>query len=236
MKRIHSFLLAAAVLAAAALPALAQEPGKPAQKPAPRMAKVTKAKSPLLDPKSPEMNKTAPDSFRVKFETTKGDIVVEVDRALSPHGADRFYNLVRNGWYDEVRFFRVIPGFMAQFGMSGDPALNQTWTNAGIPDDPVKTTNARGTITFAMTGQPNSRTTQLFINFKDNGGLDAQHFAPFGHVVEGMDVVDSLYGGYGEGAPRGKGPSQGLIMTRGNEYLAGDFPKLDYIKKATVLK
>jgi peptidyl-prolyl cis-trans isomerase A (cyclophilin A) len=234
MKRIQSFLLVGAVLALAAVPALAQESGKPAQKPA--MKKAEKAKSPLFDPKSPEMNKTAPDTFQVEFETTKGDIVVEVDRALSPHGADRFYNLVRNGWYDGVRFFRVIPGFMAQFGMSGNPTLNQTWMNAGIPDDPVKTTNARGTLTFAMRGQPNSRTTQLFINYGNNGSLDKQGFAPFGHVVTGMAVVDSLYGGYGEGAPRGKGPNQMLIMSQGNEYLQKNFPKLDYIKKAMVLK
>ncbi len=192
--------------------------------------------SPLLDPKSPEMNKTAPDSFNVKFETTRGDFTVQVNRSLSPKGADRFYNLVRNGYYEGVRFFRVLPGFMAQFGMSGDPKLNAIWAQSSIPDEPVQASNTRGTLTFAKRGAPNSRTTQLFINYGNNASLDRQGFAPFGHVIEGMAVVDSLYSGYGEGAPNGRGPDQGKIMQEGNTYLAKDFPKLDYIKKATVLK
>ncbi len=192
--------------------------------------------NPLLNPASPAMNQTAPDTFSVKFATTRGDFTVEVDRALSPKGADRFYNLVRNGYYDGVRFFRVVPGFMAQFGIHGDPAVNKAWINASIPDEPAKTTNARGTLTFAKRGSPNSRTVQLFINFKDNGFLDQQGFAPFGHVTEGMAVVDSLYSGYGEGAPQGQGPNQMRLQSEGNSYLEKEFPKLDYIKKAVIVE
>ena len=196
----------------------------------------TAADSPLLDPTSAAMTATAPDSYRVRFETTAGDFVVEVRRALSPNGADRFYNLVRNGYYEDVRFFRVIDGFMAQFGMHGDPQVTAAWRAAPIQDDPVAASNARGTVTFAMTGQPNSRTTQVFINYRDNSNLDAMGFAPFGEVVEGMDVVDQLHSGYGEGAPNGSGPSQAQIQSEGNEYLASEFPELDYIERATILE
>jgi peptidyl-prolyl cis-trans isomerase A (cyclophilin A) len=196
----------------------------------------TAADSPLLDPTSAAMTATAPDSYRVRFETTAGDFVVEVRRALSPNGADRFYNLVRNGYYEDVRFFRVIDGFMAQFGMHGDPQVTAAWRAAPIQDDPVAASNARGTVTFAMTGQPNSRTTQVFINYRDNSNLDAMGFAPFGEVVEGMDVVDQLHSGYGEGAPNGSGPSQAQIQSEGNEYLASEFPELDYIERATIVE
>ncbi|HUP51629.1 MAG TPA: peptidylprolyl isomerase [Longimicrobiales bacterium] len=196
----------------------------------------TPAGSPLLDPTSAAMTATAPDSYRVRFETTAGDFVVEVRRALSPNGADRFYNLVRNGYYEGVRFFRVIDGFMAQFGMHGDPQVTAAWRAAPIQDDPVAASNARGTVTFAMTGQPNSRTTQVFINYRDNSNLDAMGFAPFGEVVEGMDVIDQLHSGYGEGAPNGSGPSQAQIQAQGNEYLASEFPELDYIERATILE
>jgi peptidyl-prolyl cis-trans isomerase A (cyclophilin A) len=196
----------------------------------------TPADSPLLDPMSAAMTATAPDSYRVRFETTAGDFVVEVRRALSPNGADRFYNLVRNGYYEDVRFFRVIDGFMAQFGMHGDPQVTAAWRAAPIQDDPVAASNARGTVTFAMTGQPNSRTTQVFINYRDNSNLDAMGFAPFGEVVEGMDVVDQLHSGYGEGAPNGSGPSQAQIQSEGNEYLASEFPELDYIERATIVE
>jgi peptidyl-prolyl cis-trans isomerase A (cyclophilin A) len=192
-------------------------------------------RSVLLDPKSSEMSAAAPDSFLVRFETTEGDIVIEVDRSLSPLGADRFHNLVRHGFYDGVRFFRVIEGFMAQFGINGDPAISQAWIDAGIKDEPVRATNARGTLTFAKRGTPDSRTTQIFINFADNTFLDKQGFSPFGKVVEGMDVVDALHAGYGEGAPRGKGPDQGRIQNEGNAYLAGGFEELDYIERATVV-
>ncbi len=196
----------------------------------------TPADSPLLAPTSAAMTATAPDSYRVRFETTAGDFVVEVRRELSPNGADRFYNLVRGGYYEGVRFFRVIDGFMAQFGMHGDPQVTAAWRAAPIQDDPVAASNARGTVTFAMTGQPNSRTTQVFINYRDNSNLDAMGFAPFGEVVEGLDVVDQLHSGYGEGAPNGSGPSQAQIQAEGNEYLASEFPELDYIERATILE
>lgn len=196
----------------------------------------TPADSPLLNPTSAEMTATAPDSYRVRFETTKGDVVIQVQRSLSPNGADRFYNLVRGGYYDGVRFFRVIDGFMAQFGMHGDPQVTAAWRSVPIPDDPVGASNTRGMVTFAMTGQPNSRTTQVFINYRDNANLDAMGFAPFGEVVEGMEVVDQLYSGYGEGAPNGRGPSQAQIQAEGNAYLERDFPQLDYIERATIVQ
>lgn len=188
----------------------------------------------LLDPTSAEMNATAPDTYRVRFETTAGAFVVEVRRELAPNGADRFYNLARSGFYDGVRFFRVIDRFMAQFGMHGDPQVTAAWRAAPIPDDPVAASNTRGMVTFAMTNQPNSRTTQVFINYRDNSNLDAMGFAPFGEVVEGMDVVDGLYSGYGEGAPSGMGPPQAQIQAQGNDYLEQEFPQLDYIERAIV--
>ena len=178
-------------------------------------------------------NQQAPDSFRVRFATTKGDFLVAVKRAWAPHGADRFYNLVRSGYYDGVRFFRVIPGFMAQFGLHGDTAVTAAWRERRIPDDPVRRSNQRGMVTFATAG-PGTRTTQVFINYRDNSRLDADGFAPFGEVVEGMDVVDKLYGGYGEGAPGGRGPDQMRIHIEGEKYLARQFPKLDKITKARV--
>jgi len=194
----------------------------------------TPADSPLLDPASAAMNATAPDSYRARFETSRGDFVIEVQRALSPRGADRFYSLVSNGYYDGVRFFRVIDGFMAQLGLHGDPQVTARWRTASIPDDPVAASNTRGTVTFAMTSQPNSRTTQIFINFGDNVQLDGMGFAPFGQVVDGMDVVDQLHSGYGEGAPNGQGPDQGRIQAEGNSYLEEDFPQLDYVIRATI--
>lgn len=187
----------------------------------------------MLDPKL--ANDQAPDQFRVKLETTKGDVIIEVNRAWSPRGADRFYNLVKIGYFQEIAFFRVIDGFMAQFGIHGDPAVNNHWRDANIMDDPVVESNTRGMITFAKTGMPNSRSVQFFINFGNNGGLDQQGFSPFGRVVEGMEVMDSIYKGYGEGAPMGRGPNQGRIQQEGNPYLKSDFPKLDYIKKASIL-
>lgn len=176
----------------------------------------------------------APDSFKAKFETTKGTFTVEVTRSLAPNGADRFYNLVKSGYFKDIRFFRVIPGFMAQFGIAGDPAVSAAWRAAHIADDAVKGSNARGAITFAMAG-PNTRTTQLFLNLVDNARLDNMGFPPFGKVVEGMDVVDKLNGEYGEGAPRGRGPDQGRIQAEGNAYLAKDFPNLDSIKSVTLI-
>lgn len=177
----------------------------------------------------------APDSFRVKFATTKGDFTVVVTRAWAPKGADRFYRLVSEGYFKDVRFFRVLPGFMAQFGLSGDPALNAKMDALRIPDDPVTQSNRRGMVTFATAG-PNTRSNQFFINYGDNASLDVQGFSPFGRVVDGMKVVDAIYSGYGEGAPSGAGPSQDSIVAKGNEYLRRAFPKLDYIRSATIVK
>jgi peptidyl-prolyl cis-trans isomerase A (cyclophilin A) len=180
------------------------------------------------------MNQKAPDTFKVRFETNKGDFVIEVRREWAPNGADRFYNLVKNGFYNEGRFFRAIPGFMVQFGLNGDPKVSAAWRTQAIKDDPVKQSNVRGAVSFAMAG-PNTRTTQIFINYGDNSRLDGMGFSPFGRVVEGMNVVDQLYADYGEGAPQGKGPSQGRIQQEGNAYLNSEFPKLDYVKKATII-
>jgi cyclophilin family peptidyl-prolyl cis-trans isomerase len=202
---------------------------------APTVAPTTAAPPlrPLLDP--PHATEQAPDRFRVRFETTKGPFVIEVTRAWAPRGADRFYNLVRVGYYDDVAFFRVIENFMVQFGIHGDPAVNAAWRQARIPDDPVTQSNKRGMVTYAMAG-PDTRTTQLFINFRDNAGLDGQGFSPFGRVVEGLSVVDSLYSGYGEGAPSGVGPEQGRAQGEGNAYLKSRFPKLDFVKTARLVK
>jgi peptidyl-prolyl cis-trans isomerase A (cyclophilin A) len=179
------------------------------------------------------LNEKAPPVYKAKFETSKGTFVIEVHRDWAPNGADRFYNLVKNGFFNDARFFRVISGFMVQFGISGNPDVSGVWRDATIPDDPVKQSNTRGMVSFATAG-PNTRTTQVFINFGDNAGLDDQGFSPFGQVVQGMDVVDSIYSGYGEGAPRGQGPDQGRVQTEGNAYLVEAFPKLDYVKKATI--
>ena len=176
----------------------------------------------------------APATFRTRFETSAGTFVIEVHRDWAPIGADRFYNLVKSGYFDGGRFFRVITGFMAQFGISSDPHLTAAWRDQQISDDPVRASNTRGMVSFATAG-PNTRTTQLFINYADNRRLDASGFAPFGQVVEGMDVVDRLYAGYGEGAPRGRGPSQGQIEAEGEAYLARDFPKLDRVEHATLV-
>ena len=186
-------------------------------------------------PVPPTADAAAPESFRVKFETTKGDFTVQVTRAWAPKGADRFYRLVTEGYFKDVRFFRVLPGFMAQFGLSGNPALNAKMASLRIPDDPVTQSNKRGMLTFATAG-PNTRSNQFFINYGDNASLDSQGFSPFGSVVEGMKVVDAMYGGYGEGVPNGPGPSQDSIVQKGNEYLQRAFPKLDYIKSATIVK
>jgi len=179
------------------------------------------------------LTETAPAVYKAKFDTSKGAFVIEVHRDWAPLGADRFYNLVKNGFFDNARFFRVISGFMVQFGINGDPRVMTAWREARIKDDPVRQSNKRGLITFATAG-PNTRTTQVFINFGDNAMLDRQGFAPFGQVVSGMNVVDALYNGYGEGAPSGQGPEQGRIQMEGNAYLAKEFGKLDYIKKATI--
>lgn len=179
------------------------------------------------------LNEQAPNSYRAQFETSKGDFTVEVSREWAPLGADRFYNLVRNGFYDGARFFRVLPGFVVQFGIPGDPAVARAWRTARIADDPVRESNAAGTVTFATAG-PDTRTTQVFINLANNANLDGMGFAPFGRVVEGMDVVKQLHSGYGEGAPHGRGPDQGRIQAEGNAYLEKQFPNLDYVRKASI--
>jgi peptidyl-prolyl cis-trans isomerase A (cyclophilin A) len=159
-----------------------------------------------------------------------------VNRDWAPHGADRFYNLVKNGFYNDVRFFRAISGFMVQFGIHGTPEIAAAWRNARLPVDKVVQSNRRGFVTYAMGGSPDTRTTQVFINFRDNSNLDKLGFAPFGQVTTGMEVVDKIFTGYGEGAPSGSGPEQGRVQAEGNAYLMKSFPKLDYIKTATIGK
>lgn len=192
--------------------------------PSPDATKVQKAD--LKNPAS--MTEKAPASFKVKFSTSKGDFVVQCNREWAPNGADRFYNLVKAGFYDDIRFFRVVDGFMAQFGIHGDPQIAAAWMNANLPDDPVKQTNKRGFLSFATRGA-NSRTTQMFINFKDNARLDGMGFAPFAEVVSGMDVVDKINREYGER------PNQGRIQSEGNAYLKEAFPNLDFVKTARVV-
>jgi peptidyl-prolyl cis-trans isomerase A (cyclophilin A) len=181
------------------------------------------------------LREEAPATYKARFDTSKGVFVIQVERAWAPNGADRFYNLVKNGFYDNVRFFRVISGFMVQFGINGDPGVSAKWREARIADDPVKQSNRRGYITYAMAG-PNTRTSQVFINFADNAGLDKQGFSPFGRVIQGMEVVDRLNAEYGEGAPRGRGPDQGRLQMEGNAYLQKDYPRMDFVKKATIEK
>jgi len=181
-----------------------------------------------------ELNEQAPETYRVQFETTKGNFTVEIARAWAPLGADRFYNLVKSGFYDGARFFRVLPGFVVQFGIPGDPAVAREWRGAKIADDPVREKNVRGTITFATSG-PNTRTTQVFINLADNLNLDTMGFSPFGKIGEGMNVVGQFCSDYGEGAPHGRGPDQGKLTAEGNAYLEKQFPKLDHVVKAVVL-
>jgi len=172
----------------------------------------------------------APATFRVTFETTKGEFEIEVRRDWAPRGADRFYSLVRVGFYDGCRFFRVVPAFVAQFGKSGDPEVNKAWWAANIEDDPRVESNLRGYVTFAQGNTPNTRSTQVFVSLTDNSHLDGHGFAPFARVTKGMEVVDRLYSGYGED------PDQGLIHYRGETYLKENFPKLDWIRRATVVE
>jgi peptidyl-prolyl cis-trans isomerase A (cyclophilin A) len=202
------------LLATLAAPALAQS-GNPA------------------DPAS--LTEQAPAVYKVKFETSKGAFVVEVNREWAPNGADRFYNLVKSGFFTDARFFRVVKGFMVQFGINGDPKVSASWRSARIKDDPVRQSNRRGYITYATSG-PDSRTTQVFINYDDNAGLDGQGFSPFGRVISGMNVVDSLNGEYGDGAPRGRGPDQMRFQQEGNAYLAREYSRLDFIRSATIEK
>ncbi len=183
----------------------------------------------------PEMPAAAPDVFRVEFVTTKGNFAVEVAKASAPFGAERFYELVRKKYFDEARFYRVMPKFVAQFGIHRDPEVSKLWRQLKIVDDKQKEKNARGTMAFAQDGA-NSRTTQIFINLGDNRAkLDGKGFVPFGKVIEGMEVCDQLYGGYGEIAPRGPGPDAVKAEAQGNEYLVPHYPKLDAIKKVVLI-
>ena len=190
-------------------------------------AQEADAKPDLLVPSS--LTETAPDEYTVRFETSQGDVEIQVNRTWAPRGADRFYNLVKNGFYDEARFFRVVNDFIVQFGLPADPAVGKAWASATFQDDPVRRPNRRGWVVFATAG-PNTRTTQVFINTNDNDFLDAQGFAPFGQVTKGMNIVTRFNSEYGEA------PDQGLIRSQGNAYLSGQFPKLDYIIKATIVE
>jgi peptidyl-prolyl cis-trans isomerase A (cyclophilin A) len=222
MKTIH-LLCALGLFAAVAI--VQAEDAKKEEKP-------STASPGFTDPA--KLTEKAPETFKAQFDTTRGKFTIEVTRSLSPNGADRFYNLVRSGYFKDVAFFRVVPGFMCQFGIHGDPNVSAKWRAAAIADDPVKGSNTRGTITFATAG-PNTRTTQLFINFGNNINLDGMGFSSFGKVTEGMDVVDKINGEYGDGPPYGSGPNQGRVQGEGNAYLKKDFPNLDYIKSATIV-
>ncbi len=195
---------------------------------------MEKTQTLLLDPDHRSWTAQAPTNFRVRFETTQGTFVIEVPRSWAPVGADRFYNLVRNGFYDGVRFSRVVPGFIAQFGINGNPAVTKAWKGRTLPDDPVVASNVRGAIAYAMTG-PDTRSTQVYINLVDNSRLDEGGFAPFGRIVQGMDVVDRLYGAYGETSGGGmRAGKQGRVEEGGNAFLKEHFPKLDFIKAASI--
>jgi peptidyl-prolyl cis-trans isomerase A (cyclophilin A) len=222
---ILSLFMGAALLAQAPAPSKTNVTKQPAARPAGASAR-------LMNPAA--LVAKAPDVYQVKFTTTKGDFTVEVHRDWAPLGADRFYNLARNGFFTNASFFRVVPNFIVQFGIPASPAVANVWQNAKFRDDPVKQSNKKGTIVFATAG-PNTRTTQLFINLGDNAGLDRQGFAPFGTVAEGMDVVQQLYSGYGDGSDMGgRGPLQDRIQKEGKPYLDKGFPLLDSIKTATV--
>ena len=188
------------------------------------------AASKLQDPS--QLTEQAPEVFRARFETSKGPFVIEAHREWAPLAADRFYNLVKNGFYDGTRFFRVLDGFMAQFGLNGNPAIQRAWQSANLRDEPVKQSNTRGFVTFTRENAPNSRYTMIFINYGDNSYLDKEGFPPFGRVVEGMENVDKLYAGYG----RQNQPDQRRILREGNEYLSAEYPMLDFVQSATIVK
>jgi peptidyl-prolyl cis-trans isomerase A (cyclophilin A) len=219
------FVAPVVLLLLAAPTAGAQSAPRRAGQAAPAAVRDTsKLKDPAL------LTETAPAVFRARFMTSIGAFVIEVHRDWAPLAADRFYNLVKNGFYDGSRFFRVLDGFMAQFGLNGDPEIQSAWRTANLPDEPVTHSNLRGYVTFTRESGPNSRYTMVFINYKDNSYLDAEGFAPFGQVVTGMDVVDKLYSGYG----RTNVPDQRRIVAEGNAYLEQEYPKLDFIKAATI--
>lgn len=222
----NTTLSALLALSLFAVPAMAQTKAKPAAK-----AQTASSAIPGLDDPTKHTAK-APETFKVQFETSKGNFTLAITRKWSPLGADRFYNLVRAGFFTDVIFFRVVPDFVVQFGIHGNPKYASKWLDANIDDDAVVASNKRGYITYAKSSAPNSRSTQLFINLKDNARLDQMGFSPFGQVVAGMDVVDKLYGGYGEQVTQ----LQGEIAQQGNKFLEKNFPELDRIKKATIVK
>jgi len=188
----------------------------------------------LLDPDHADWSEESPDSFRARFETNEGPFVIEVHRTWSPRGADHFYNLVRHGFYDDQRFSRVVEGFITQWGLSGDPEVTRAWKGRTIPDDPVVASNLRGYISYAMTG-PDTRSTQVYISMVDNTRLDRQGFSPLGQVVEGMEVVDRLYSGYGEDAGGGmRAGNQGPVEEGGTAYLVEHYPELDFVIQARI--
>ncbi len=221
--RNTAFLL---LLASAALSACGKEPPPPAEEP---------VEEPAIDPiyDVENANEQAPEEYKVLMETSAGNVVIAVHRAWAPLGADRFYNLVKVGFYDDTRIYRVVTDFMAQWGLNGEPRVNAVWRNYPITDDPVKHSNDRGTVTFATSGA-DARTTQVFINFQNNYFLDESGFAPFGEVVEGMDVAGKFHAGYGDGPPQGQGPNQAQIFSEGNAYLDASFPELTKIVKMTI--
>ncbi|MEO0586813.1 MAG: peptidylprolyl isomerase [Planctomycetota bacterium] len=221
---------AAAVLAAG--PVLADEaaadaPASQAQTAAPEPTPAVPDKALLMNPNDPAFKENAPQTSTITVKTTRGDVTIELYRDWAPQGVDRFYNLASAGYFNDAAFFRIVPDFIVQFGIHADPEVAGKWREARFPDDPVTQTNARGTLTFATAG-PNTRTTQMFINLKDNAFLDGQGFSPIGKVTEGMDVVEALYAGYGER------PDQFQIQTRGKAYLDEQFPKLDKIESTAV--
>ncbi|MEM6332957.1 MAG: peptidylprolyl isomerase [Planctomycetota bacterium] len=228
-----AWLIGCAAAVLAALPVFADEapaadaPASQAETDASVPSPAVPDKALLMNPNDPALNENAPETSTITVKTTRGDVTIELYRAWAPKGVDRFYNLASAGYFNDAAFFRIVPDFIVQFGIHADPEVAGTWREARFPDDPVTQTNARGTLTFATAG-PNTRTTQMFINLKDNAFLDGQGFSPIGKVIEGMDVVESLYAGYGER------PDQGQIQMRGNAYLDEQFPKLDKIESTTV--
>jgi len=237
MRTFSKIAMVASICSILSIAAAGQTPTPaPAKKPATAAKAPAASKTPydpaLLHPAT--LIAKAPAEYDVKFVTTAGEFTVHVTRAWAPNGADRFYNLVRHHYYDGASFFRVLSGFMAQFGLSEYPEVSNVWEKANIKDDPVTQHNRRGYVTFATAG-PNTRSSQVFINFGNNEALDKMGFSPFGQVSEGMEVVDKLYSGYGEGAPDGKGPDQGRVGNEGRPYLMKNFPLLDSIKTATIV-
>jgi peptidyl-prolyl cis-trans isomerase A (cyclophilin A) len=237
MTHVRSIMtIAAAAMLGVQMTLVSAQQKKPAPRPAGRSGRGTASTATTLSPaakaklKNPAALKdVAPAEFRAAFDTSAGPFVVLVHRSWAPKGADRFYNLVKYGFFDNCRFFRVLPNFMVQFGINGDPTIQAPWRNANLQDDPVTQSNKRGVITFATAG-PNTRTTQVFINFKDNAFLDKQGFAPFGEVVSGMEAVAKINAEYKEQ------PDQTLVQRQGNAYLTKQFPRLDYVRKATIQK